>query len=154
MNQVANQVSNQLGNQPYKWIWMQSFWTTFHWTNTSHAMLPFLVACATCLKPHKSSNASLLVACAKCLNSNESSCASLLVVCAKCLKPQESSSASLLVARAKCLKPQESSCASKVARAKCLSSAKEVSKHLPAYPSQLSVLIWVQDWLVGFILMR
>jgi hypothetical protein len=73
---------------------------------------------------HESSNASLLVACAKCLNSNESSCASLLVARAKCLKPQESSSASLLVAHAKCLKPQESSCASKVARAKCLSSTK------------------------------
>jgi hypothetical protein len=91
---------------------------------------------------HESSNASLSVACAKCLNSNESSCASflvmrakclkpqesssafLLVVHAKCLKPQESSSALLLVAHAKCLKPQESSCASKVVRAKCLSTTK------------------------------
>ncbi len=89
---------------------------------SSNAFL--LIPCAKCLNSNKSSCASLLVACAKCLKPQESSSASLLVACGKCLEPQESSSAPLLVARAKCLKPQESSCASKVARAKCLSTTK------------------------------
>ncbi len=31
---------------------------------------------------------------------------------------------------------------------------KKSQKNLPVFPSQLSILIWVQDWIVGFILIR